>query len=621
MVITKHYAIHGRKYRKNLIRYILNPEKTKNLKLVSDFGMSNYLDFPNHEEMVEMYQANFLNNDSLYDSRNDRQEKRQQKIHAHHLIQSFSPDDKLTPEEINRIGYETVKELTGGNFRFIVVTHIDQSHIHNHILINSVDLQSDKKLKWDYALERNLRMISDRISKEAGAKIITNRYSHQQYEVYRKTNHKFELKQRLYFLMEQSKDFEDFLKKAEQLHLSIDFSGKHTTFLMTDRDQIKPIRGRQLNRREPCDEANFRKVFAKIAIEQRLHFLLPRVKTLQDLLEQAKELGLTIQLKQKNVTFTLTENNQTISLEHQQVSKKTLYDVSFFQDYFSEWVEADIELSDNVKEDFEVFLTEQAEKLSTVESIASDYQIFSENRKAVHEFEVELTPHQVDRAVEDGIFIKISFGVKTEGLIFIPNYQLDEIEHEEEKKFKVYIRETSSYFIYHKESSDKNRYMKGRYLIRQLTQDSKNLPYRRRVNLKELQEKIAEVNLLLELNVTNRTYTDIKDELVADIVAYDVSVLELNDKTATLNKIAEVLINLKSHESERRRLARYEFSKLNLIEGITLEQIEREILENQDQLSRLFDNYEEAVRKLESFVEVLNRTGIRPRETHDKELD
>ncbi|WP_044980127.1 relaxase/mobilization nuclease domain-containing protein, partial [Streptococcus suis] len=163
------------------------------------------------------YQANFLNNDGLYDSRNDRQEKRQQKIHAHHLIQSFSPDDKLTPEEINRIGYETVKELTGGNFRFIVATHIDQSHIHNHILINSVDLQSDKKLKWNYALERNLRMISDRISKEAGAKIITNRYSHQQYDVYRKTNHKFELKQRLYFLMEQSKDFEDFLKKAEQL--------------------------------------------------------------------------------------------------------------------------------------------------------------------------------------------------------------------------------------------------------------------------------------------------------------------------------------------------------------------------------------------------------------------
>lgn len=621
MVITKHYATHSRKYRRNLIRYILNPDKTNQLKLVSDFAMSNYLDFPSYEEMVEMYQANFLNNDGLYDSRNDRQEKRQQKIHAHHLIQSFSPDDKLSPEEINRIGYETVKELTGGNFRFIVATHVDQSHIHNHILINSVDLQSDKKLKWDYALERNLRMISDRISKEAGAKIITNRYSHQQYEVYRKTNHKFELKQRLYFLMEQSKDFEDFLKNAEQLHLTIDFSGKHTTFLMTDRDQIKPIRGRQLNRREPYDEDYFRKSFAKIAIEQRLQFLLPRVKTLQDLLEQAKELGLSIQLKQKNVTFTLMENGQTISLGHQQVGKKTLYDVSFFQDYFSERAAADIELSNNIKEDFEVFLSEQVEKLSTVESVTSDYQTFSENRKAVHEFEVELAPHQVDKEVEDGIFIKVAFGVKKEGLIFIPNYQLDEIQKGEEKRFKIFLRETTSYFIYHKESSDKNRYMKGRDLIRQLTQDSKNLPYRRRVNLKELQEKIAEVNLLIELKGTGRDYTDTKDELVAEIAKYDVSLSELNDKTATLNKMVEVLVNLKSHDIERRRLVRYEFSKLNLTDSVTLEQIEQEILENQDQVSQLLDNYEEAVRKLETFVEVLNRTDVKSREPYDKELD
>ncbi|MTW31011.1 relaxase/mobilization nuclease domain-containing protein, partial [Streptococcus pneumoniae] len=95
-----------KKYRRRLIKYILNPDKTDNLKLVSDFGMSNYLDFPSYEEMVEMYNVNFTNNDKLYEYRNDRQEKHQQNIHAHHLIQSFSPEDNLTPEEINRIGYE-----------------------------------------------------------------------------------------------------------------------------------------------------------------------------------------------------------------------------------------------------------------------------------------------------------------------------------------------------------------------------------------------------------------------------------------------------------------------------------------------------------------------------------
>ena len=621
MVVTKHFATHGKKYRRRLIKYILNPDKTDNLKLVSDFGMSNYLDFPSYEEMVEMYNVNFTNNDKLYESRNDRQEKHQQNIHAHHLIQSFSPEDNLTPEEINRIGYETMMELTGGRFRFIVATHTDKDHVHNHILINAIDRNSDKKLIWNYALERNLRMISDRISKMAGAKIIEKRYSYRDYQKYRQSSHKFELKQRLYFLMQQSKSFDDFLEKAVQLHVYIDFSQKHSRFMMTDRAMTKPIRGRQLNRREPYDEDYFRKAFAKAAIEQRLQFLLPRVKTLQDLLEQAKELGLAIQLKQKNVTFTLTENNHTISLGHQEVSKKALYDVSFFHDYFSERSDADIELSDNIKEDFEALLVEQSEKLSKVESIVSDYQTFSKNRKAVHEFEVELAPHQVDKEVEDGIFIKVAFGVKKEGLIFIPNYQLDEIENGEEKRFKVHLRETSSYFIYHKESSDKNRYMKGRALIRQLTQDSKSLPYRRRPNLKELQDKIAEVNLLIELNITGRDYTDIKDELVAEIATYDVTISELNDKTTTLNKMAEVLINLKSHDSERRRLARYEFSKLNLTDSVTLEQIEREISNNQDQLSQLLDHYEEAVRKLETFVAVLNRTAPRTRVDYDKGLD
>lgn len=193
MVITKHFAVHGKSYRKKIIKYILNPEKTKNFALVSDYGMRNFLDFPSYEEMVQMYHENFINNDTLYDFRHDRLEEKQQQIHAHHIIQSFSPEDNLTPEQINQIGYETMKELTGGKFRFIVTTHVDKGHLHNHIIINSVDSNSDKKLKWDYKVERNLRMISDRFSKIAGAKIIENRYSHQQYKIYRKTNHKYEL--------------------------------------------------------------------------------------------------------------------------------------------------------------------------------------------------------------------------------------------------------------------------------------------------------------------------------------------------------------------------------------------------------------------------------------------
>ncbi|OTN90620.1 relaxase [Enterococcus faecium] len=290
MVVTKHFATHSKKYRRRLMEYILNPDKTDNLRLVSDFGMSNYLDFPSHAEMVEMYNVNFINNDKLYESRNDRQGKHQQNIHAHHLIQSFSPEDNLTPEEINRIGYETMMELTGGRFRFIVATHTDKDHFHNHILINAVDCNSDKKLIWNYALERDLRMISDRISKMAGAKIIEKRFSYRDYQKYRKSSHKFELKQRLYFLMQQSKSFEDFLEKAVQLYVHIDFSQKHSRFMMTDRAMAKPIRGRQLSKRDLYDEDFFRTYFAKIEIESRLEFLLDRVNSLEELLTKAKRI-------------------------------------------------------------------------------------------------------------------------------------------------------------------------------------------------------------------------------------------------------------------------------------------------------------------------------------------
>ncbi|HEL1678354.1 TPA: relaxase/mobilization nuclease domain-containing protein [Streptococcus suis] len=605
MVVTKHFATHGKKYRRRLIKYILNPDKTDNLKLVSDFGMSNYLDFPSYEEMVEMYNVNFTNNDKLYESRNDRQEKHQQNIHAHHLIQSFSPEDNLTPEEINRIGYETMMELTGGRFRFIVATHTDKNHVHNHILINAIDRNSDKKLIWNYALERNLRMISDRISKVAGAKIIEKRFSYRDYQKYRKISHKFELKQRLYFLMQQSKSFDDFLEKAVQLHVHIDFSQKHSRFMMTDRAMTKPIRGRQLSKRDLYDEEFFRTHFAKQEIESRLEFLLNLVNSLEELLTKAKELNLTIDLKQKNVIFILEDNGNQFSLSHKKISDKKLYDVNFFQDYFKNKEVGDSEGLENLKEQYHAFQEERDKDKVSTEKIEETFETFREKRDAVHEFEVELAEHQIEKLVDEGVYIKVSFGIKQSGLIFIPNYQLDILEEENQTKYKVYIRETTSYFVYNKEHSDKSQYIKGRTLIRQLTNDSRVIPYRR-PTVERLQEKISEINLLIELTETDKKYQEIKDELVAEIAELYIKLNQINEKIATLNKMAEVLINLKNEDSNSRKLARYDFSKLNLTESITLEQVTEEIRVLQEDLGHYLDEYEGLARKLDTFVKLLN---------------
>ncbi len=597
MVITKHFAIHGKSYRRKLIKYILNPEKTNNLALVSDYGMKNFLDFPSYEEMVQMYHENFISNDTLYDFRHDRMEENQRKIHAHHIIQSFSPEDHLTPEQINRIGYETVKELTGGKFRFIVATHVDKDHLHNHIIINSVDSNSDKKLKWDYKVERNLRMISDRFSKIAGAKIIENRYSHQRYEVYRKTNHKYELKQRLYFLMEHSRDFEDFKKNAPRLHVEMDFRHKHATFFITDSTMKQVVRGKQLNRKQPYTEEFFKNYFAKREIESLMEFLLLKVENMDDLLQKAKLFGLTINPKQKHVSFQFAG----VEVKETELDQKNLYDVEFFQDYFKnrkDWQAPETE-------DFVQLY--QEEKLSKEKELPSDekfwesYQEFKSNRDAVHEFEVELSLNQIEKVVDDGIYVKVKFGIRQEGLIFVPNMQLDM----EEDKVKVFIRETSSYYVYHKDAAEKNCYMKGRTLIRQFSYENQTIPLRRKATVDMIKEKIAEVDALIELEVENQSYVTIKDELVHELAASELRINELQERMSTLNQVAEYL--LASVESKQEM--KLNLSKLNITENISANIVEKKLKSLGNQLELERGRYEKMVVRLDKFINRLN-TGL-----------
>ena len=590
MVITKHFAIHGKSYRRKIIKYILNPDKTKNLALVSDYGMRNFLDFPSYDEMVQMYHENFISNDTLYNFRHARLEEKQRKIHAHHIIQSFSPEDHLTPEQINQIGYETMKELTGGKFRFIVATHADKNHLHNHIIINSVDSNSDKKLKWDYNVERNLRMISDRFSKIAGAKIIENRYSHQQFEVYRKTNHKYELKQRLYFLMENSTDFEDLKKNAPLLHMEMDFSHKHTTFFMTDSTMRQVVRGNKLNRKQPYTEEFFKNYFAKRKIEELMEFLLPNVDNLETLIKKAKLFGLNISPKQKHVSFQFSG----VEVKETELNKKNLYDVEFFKDYFEKRKKLKApELKDLVQVYQEEKISKEKE-LPSEEKFWESYQGFRKNRDAVHEFEVELSFNQIEKVVDDGIYIKIKFGIRQEGLVFVPNMELDM----EEDKVKVFIRETSAYYVYHKDDAEKNRYMKGRTLIRQFSSENQTIPFHRKTTVEMIEEKIEEVDALIKLNVENQSYITIKDELVRELAASELRINALQERVITLNQVAEYLLSSVKNKQEMK----LNLSKLNITEAISINVVEENLKELGNQLALEKDIYENIVFKLNKFI-------------------
>ena len=91
------------------------------------------------------------------------------------------------------------------------------------------------------------------------------------------------------------------------------------------------------------------------------------------------------------------------------------------------------------------------------------------------------------------------------------------------------------------------------------------------------------------------------------------TITDLQDKVAHLNKVAEVLIDLNNSDPENRRLAKYDYAKMNLTSAIKLEQVEKEIEENQRFITKWIDDYDYKVRRLEKFANILDK--IKPQNT------
>ena len=106
------------------------------------------------------------------------------------------------------------------------------------------------------------------------------------------------------------------------------------------------------------------------------------------------------------------------------------------------------------------------------------------------------------------------------------------------------------------------------------------------------------MNLFIELTEADKKYQDIKDELVKEIAEIDIKLNQINEKIANLNKMAEVLINLKSEDVSSPKLVRYDFSKLNLPESITVDQVIEEIRLLQGEVSQSLSEYDGLARIL-----------------------
>ena len=202
--------------------------------------------------------------------------------------------------------------------------------------------------------------------------------------------------------------------------------------------------------------------------------------------------------------------------------------------------------------------------------------------------------NQIEKVVDDGIYIKIKFGIRQEGLVFVPNMELDM----EEDKVKVFIRETSAYYVYHKDDAEKNRYMKGRTLIRQFSSENQTIPFHRKTTVEMIEEKIEEVDALIKLNVENQSYITIKDELVRELAASELRINALQERVITLNQVAEYLLSSVKNKQEMK----LNLSKLNITEAISINVVEENLKELGNQLALEKDRYENIVFKMNKFI-------------------
>ncbi|MCO5532763.1 relaxase/mobilization nuclease domain-containing protein [Enterococcus faecium] len=232
-----HGVIHSEKQLANTLDYIVDPKKTNNYELVS--GQNIRVPQQALEEMLLTREvAKLVGN-----------QPRKNERFAYHFVQSFSPEDQLTPEQIHEIGRKTMNKYLGDSAEFVIATHTDKKHLHNHIVLNATNPKTLKKFHQTSIQFEELKEISDQISLEYGAKVIdrTLKNSHKKYQQYLAQNsYRNEIKTKLKFLMTHANSWEDFKEKAGALNIKVDDTKKYVTYQLMDSKQERQIRDRSL---------------------------------------------------------------------------------------------------------------------------------------------------------------------------------------------------------------------------------------------------------------------------------------------------------------------------------------------------------------------------------------
>ncbi|UWP67751.1 relaxase/mobilization nuclease domain-containing protein [Subdoligranulum variabile] len=216
MAVTKIKAIRGTLSK--AIAYILNPEKTDEKLLVSSYGCASETAAREFEWTRKIAEQKGMN---------------PVRIIARHVIQSFEIGE-VTPELAHEIGKQFADEILGGKYEYVLTTHIDKDHVHNHLIFNAVDFMDYHAYKSYKRIYYDMREVSDRLCKENGLSVIppsqNKGMGYKEYtEAKRGTSWKQKFKQTIDRLVITAKDYDDFLRLMQEAGYEIK-TGKYISF-------------------------------------------------------------------------------------------------------------------------------------------------------------------------------------------------------------------------------------------------------------------------------------------------------------------------------------------------------------------------------------------------------
>ena len=203
---------------KNRTDYIENPDKTEQGQFVSSYACS-----------ALTADEEFMLTKRQYDLVNGRRQKSD--VIAYQIRQSFRPGE-ITAEEANKVGYELAMRFTKGKHAFVVATHTDRQHIHNHVIFNSTALDGTKKFRDFFFSALAVQRLSDLICLEHQLSVIEIKpyRERQKRTLYppKESNRDRLCRVIDSVLDEKPKDYEDFLQKLEQQGYEVK-RGKYTS--------------------------------------------------------------------------------------------------------------------------------------------------------------------------------------------------------------------------------------------------------------------------------------------------------------------------------------------------------------------------------------------------------